>query len=404
MEATTTPEHRVALLSSGANQGKVRAHNERLVLSLVRLHESLPKSEIARRTGLSPQAASVIMRGLERDEFLIRGEPLRGQVGQPSVPMSLNPDAVYALGLKVGRGSADLVLVNFLGSPVSRLSTVYDFPEPSAVLDFVRQGVDELLEPLTPKQRQRVSGLGIASPFLLWKWAETLDLSPEQLDGWRDFDLREAVSEVTELPTILQNDATSACSAELLFGRGGEFSDFIYFFVGTFIGGGIVLNHAVFKGRTGNAGAIGPMPTMTRDGTSTQLLEFASLHNLEKRLEEHAIDPSPIKADSEDWTSFGSVLEDWLETAAHHMAQAITSSCALIDFEAAIVDGALPKSVKARFVELVNQEMNNQDMTGLMRPQIIAGQLGADARALGGASLPMVDRYLLDTNVLFKDG
>ena len=39
----------------------MRAYNERLVLSLVRRHGSLPKAEIARLTGLSPQTVSVIV-------------------------------------------------------------------------------------------------------------------------------------------------------------------------------------------------------------------------------------------------------------------------------------------------------------------------------------------------------
>ena len=72
----------------GTNQAGMRAYNERLVLTLVRRHKALAKSEIARMTGLSAQTVSVIMRQLEADELLIRGEPQRGRVGQPSVPLS----------------------------------------------------------------------------------------------------------------------------------------------------------------------------------------------------------------------------------------------------------------------------------------------------------------------------
>ncbi|MCA0340038.1 MAG: winged helix-turn-helix domain-containing protein, partial [Proteobacteria bacterium] len=50
--------------SGGANQVRVRAYNERLVMSLVRRHGSLSKAEIARRSGLSAQTVTVIMRAL----------------------------------------------------------------------------------------------------------------------------------------------------------------------------------------------------------------------------------------------------------------------------------------------------------------------------------------------------
>ena len=73
----------------GTNQSGMRAQNERLVLSLVRQHGALAKSDIARITGLSAQTVSVIMRALEQDGLLQRGTPVRGKIGQPSVPMSL---------------------------------------------------------------------------------------------------------------------------------------------------------------------------------------------------------------------------------------------------------------------------------------------------------------------------
>ena len=69
--------------SGGSNQIRVRAYNERLVLSLVRRHGALSKADIARRTGLSAQTVSVIMRALEKEGLLARGAPIRGRVGQP---------------------------------------------------------------------------------------------------------------------------------------------------------------------------------------------------------------------------------------------------------------------------------------------------------------------------------
>ena len=83
----------------GSNQSGMRDHNERLVLSLVRQQGGLAKSDIARITGLSAQTVSVIMRALEQDGLLLRGEPVRGRIGLPSVPMFLNPEGAFFLGL-----------------------------------------------------------------------------------------------------------------------------------------------------------------------------------------------------------------------------------------------------------------------------------------------------------------
>ncbi|MEO8244722.1 MAG: winged helix-turn-helix transcriptional regulator, partial [bacterium] len=154
----------------GTNQSGMRDYNERLVLSLVRHYGALAKSDIARMTGLSAQTTSVIMRALEQDGLLRRGEPVRGKIGQPSVPMSLDPDGAFFLGLKIGRRSTDLVIVDFLGNVRATHRRVYRYPTPGAVVGFVAEALPGLMQALTPDQRNRISGMGVAMPFQLWNW------------------------------------------------------------------------------------------------------------------------------------------------------------------------------------------------------------------------------------------
>jgi len=79
----------------GSNQSSLRSHNERLALQLIRTHGELTKAQATRLTGLSANAISMIFRSLEADGLLLRGEPDRGKIGQPSVPARLNPDARF---------------------------------------------------------------------------------------------------------------------------------------------------------------------------------------------------------------------------------------------------------------------------------------------------------------------
>ena len=74
--AETQEESRPQSGMRGSSQSGVRLYNERLVLSLVRRHRSLPKAEIAKLTGLSPQTVSVIVRQLEREGLLLKGQLL----------------------------------------------------------------------------------------------------------------------------------------------------------------------------------------------------------------------------------------------------------------------------------------------------------------------------------------
>jgi predicted NBD/HSP70 family sugar kinase len=364
--------------AGGANQIRVRAYNERLVLSLVRLYGALSKADIARRSGLSAQTVSVIMRELEKDGLLSRGAPVRGRVGQPSIPMHLNPDAVYSFGVKMGRRSADLVLMDFVGNIRMQLHKTYAYPLPGDFLDFI------------------VSGIA-------WNWAEEVGSPPGAMDVWRGFDLQAEVTKRVSYPVFLQNDATSACGAELVFGVGPSYPDFVYFFIGSFIGGGIVLNSAIFSGRTGTAGAIGPLPVRGKNGETLQLLEIASIFVLENMLRERGIDPEPLWYSADDWVDFGEAMELWIQDSAKALAQGIVAAASIIDFSAAVIDGGFPGWVRERIVRATIREAEKLDLQGVVMPEIIEGAVGSQARAIGGASLPIFARYLTDQNVLFKE-
>ncbi len=387
----------------GSNQVRVRAYNERLVLSLVRQNPGCSKADIARLTGLSAQTVSVIMRSLESDELLMRGEPIRGRVGQPSVPMFINPEAVFSFGVKIGRRSADLVLMDFAGNIREQRHRTYRYPHPDHLLPFICEGIAEMEAAMTATMRGRIAGIGIAAPFELWNWAEEVGAPEGAMEIWRHVDLQVEVQTRMAHPVYLRNDATSACGAELVFGAGQRYPDFVYFYIGSFIGGGIVVNSSLFVGRTGTAGAIGPLPVRDKHGQTRQLLDIASIFVLENLLRERGIDPQPLWYAAEEWIDFGEPLEIWLQDTAAALAQAVIAAASIIDFSAAIIDGGFPSWVRHRLVKATVEAMNRLDLQGVVIPDIVEGEVGDQARAIGGASLPIFHRYLIDQAVLFKD-
>ncbi len=295
-------------IASGADQAGVRLYNERLLLSLVRRFGPLSKIEVAKLTGLSVQSTSAIMNRLRADGLLKREAPLRGRVGQPTIPMSLDPEGAYSLGLKIGRRSCDLVLIDFRGAVRRRAHRTFAFPTPAMILDFVRASLPALVEPLNDAQRRRIAGLGIASPFQLWNWEAEIGAPAGAMAEWRDFDTAGEIASISPYPVTLCNDATAACAAEFFFGRGWRYRDFLCFFIGAFIGGGLVLDGALRPGRTGNAGALGSMPVMPKSegGVAPQLIACASICQLERRLEGAGIDASSMWATPDAWADFGS--------------------------------------------------------------------------------------------------
>ncbi len=391
----------------GSNQSGMRAHNERLVLGLVRTEGALAKSDIARMTGLSAQTVSVIMRALEQDGLLVRGEPVRGRIGQPSVPMSLNADGAFFLGLKIGRRSANLILVDFLGTVRGMQRRTYHYPTPGGVVAFVAEALPGLLHKLPASQRGRLSGMGVAMPFQLWNWVQAIGAPQDEMDEWRVRDIQAELAAVTGLPVYVQNDATSACGAELVFGTGERPRDFLYFYFGYFIGGGLVLNGQLYLGRTGNAAGVGPMPLPGPEGAPggrmRRLLDVASMSVLAQSMEAAGESSDHLWESPEAWRVSEGVLRNWVEQAAEGLALATLTAGTLLELEAVLIDGWMPADIRALVTEKTAEALNRYDLSGLSPIAVREGTVGALARSLGAAAIPLSQRYLIDQNAARRE-
>jgi predicted NBD/HSP70 family sugar kinase len=388
----------------GTNQSGMRAQNERLVLSLVRQHGALAKSDIARITGLSAQTVSVIMRQLEQDGLLQRGAPVRGRIGQPSVPMSLHAGGAYFFGLKIGRRSADLILIDFLGRVRETRRQVYRYPTPGSVIEFVSDMLPELIAALPLSSQSRIGGLGIAMPFQLWNWVQFIGAPQAEMDAWRDRDIQAELAALTGIPVYVQNDATAACGAELVFGTGERPKDFLYFYFGYFIGGGLVLNGQLFTGRTGNAAGVGPIPVPGPDGRMRRLLSVASMSTLADAMDRSGESSGHLWEQHDNWIVSRPVLDTWMDAAADGLASAILSASTLMELEAVLIDGWMPESIRAEVTRRTAAALHRLDLSGVDAPQIREGTVGAQARALGAAAIPLSQRYLIDQNAAAREG
>lgn len=378
----------------GSNQTTVRDHNERLVLHLIRRHGALTKAEATRETGLSPNAVSMIFKALEQDNLLLRDDPLRGRIGQPSVPLRLNPDAHFYIGLKIGRRSFDMVVIDFCGGVRARRTRAHRYPTPISARNFVKTELPHLLRSAHVKRAQ-ISGSGIAMPTGLWEWLDDFDASPGDMEAWRDFKPERDLGDVLPGPILVENDGTAACRSEWTFGQEAGRRHSIYFFLGTFVGGGIVLNGSVFRGCYGNSGGFGPLRIPDEPG-GTRLIDHASLMTLERML---AANGKPVDATTfldGQWTELEPVLTQWIARAGRSLAHAIVSTAAVIDFEAVILDGPFPDDIRTRLRREIEKQLDRLDLQGIMRPQTFSGSFGGVARAIGAAAGHIASRYMID--------
>ena len=391
--------------SRGSNQGGMRQFNERVVLHALRTHGPTPKAELARLTGLTAQTIGLITARLDEDQLLRREAPIRGKIGQPSVPLGLNPDGALAVGIKIGRRSADWLLVDFCGVVRRREVVHYPFPDAHTLLPLVESHLQSLLAELGPL-RPRVVGVGVAAPFQMGGWHRMLGLSEAQAAAWNELDLQAEVQRMTDLPVSFAKDTAAATVAELVLGKGRHIDSFLYLFLDTFVGGGLVLHSHLHRGLNGNAGAVASVPLTTAvagGSTPPQLVSQASLWDLEQRLRDHGLDATAAYDERALRAPWAEHTHPWLQDCAQALAQCVVSGAAFVDVDAVVVDGSMAPEVLALLLAQTRTALGGYNWEGLFAPpRLEAGSLGTDARALGGALLPLHACFAPEHGIFLK--
>jgi predicted NBD/HSP70 family sugar kinase len=394
----------------GSNHTGMRQFNERTVLRAIRHEGAIPKADLARLTQLSSQTVSIIVNRLLEDGLLIKQDRIRGKIGQPSVPLAINPDGAYSIGLQVGRRSLEVVVTDFLGQMRHQWQHTYPYPSPDEVLPKIKEGLKLMQKRMGGEAWKRAVGIGLSAPLAMHEWGDLMGKKAQKaMVDWENIDLVQEVQAMSALPVEFAKDTTAACVAELVQGLGRDVPNFLYVYVGTFVGGGLVMDGHIVNGPRGNAGAIGSMPiglpplgTRANANTPAQLLQLASGWQLEQALMAAGHDPLMVQQDAIMSPEFSAFTQPWLSQAAKALAMSATSAAALLDLDAIIMDGSLNPKLLQALIQQTEASLTQFSFDGIHQPQILAGRVGNHARALGGALLPLHAQFFPDKDIFLK--
>ncbi|PTQ09438.1 transcriptional regulator [Sphingomonas oleivorans] len=390
-------------MQRGSNVVGVRRYNERLVLSSIRRMNGASKADLARSTGLSPQAVLRIVEDLESEGLLVRAGKRTGGMGQPSTILRVNADGGYTIGVEIGRDQITCVLLNFDCEILAKRVDRVTFPELPHVIAEIRNFADRELDALNEAQRARFLGIGIAMPWFLGEWRKEIGISAEQAREWQKADVEETFRSGLDCPIFFENDGNAGALAELLCGVGLSLNNYLYCHLGTFIGGGLVLGGQIQTGRHGNAAALASMPVPGRGGKGQDyLLHHASLYRLKALLHD-----APLRDGSPH--SMAAYLDRnphearvWIEECANALAFAVIGANSLLDLDAIVLNGALPDAVIDRLIEVLRQRIRIDPPRDFFEPVLLRGNIGEIAPAVGAGLLPLHATFSPNLRSLLK--
>ncbi len=393
----------------GSNSAAIRHFNERVVLAALRRLGEASKADLARHVNLTQNTAGQIVRDLENQNLVRASGKRAGLRGQPATLLRLDPGGAYGIGVKLGRRTLDGLLVDFAGRVLKVRRQEGDLPPPEEALRLVRDHVAALRRAVPAPKRGRIAGVGLATPYNLGSWRRELDLPDELSAAWTAFDLGAGLRAALDLPVVVENDGTAAAVAELFQGHGRELDDFAVVYIGAAVGGGVVLGGDYRRGASGNAGDIGLMPvppsrlaTAPRPSRGSDiLLNRASVNALVRHLRLNGVAAATNLELEEAIPRRPDLVGEWLEDCADALVNPLLSISSLLDLQAIVVDGNLPRALVERLVARLRVLLERNAPEARDPPVLRLGTAGRDAAAIGAALLPLHSSYGPAPEVLF---
>ena len=241
----------------GTNLPRMGDFNLTVILDAIRRSSGgLSRVELAQIVGLSPQTISNISRRLLDQNLIVEAGKEGSGPGKPRTILRLNPAGMYAVGVHLDPTVTTFVVLDLVGSVVrhSRINTP-GASDPDGIIAIIASEIKDLVA-ASGVDPDKIAGLGVAAPGPI-NLDEGTVVDPPLLLGWDRVPLRDALAEATGLSTLVDKDVTSAAVAETWAGGPSGEGSFVFMYMGTGIGCGIVLNDEVVRGTSGNAGEIG---------------------------------------------------------------------------------------------------------------------------------------------------
>lgn len=230
--------------------------NRGRVIDAIRAAGEISRVELVRLMASNAATISTVVRSLIDDGLVVESGRAASTGGKPPVLLALAPDSRYAVGVTLDGSGISYVVANLGGAIVGRLRRRgLGGESPQEVVDRIGAEMTSLVDHVGVDPA-RILGVGIVSPGPITS-SNGMALTPPAMTAWRDFPLADALAARTQLPVLVENDASAAAVGEYWAGAGALSRCFAALYMGTGIGAGLMLDGVLHRGTSGNTGEIG---------------------------------------------------------------------------------------------------------------------------------------------------
>lgn len=275
-----------------------------------------------------------------------------------------------------------------------------------AILREIASGVEEAIAEAGITVEE-IGGVGVGSPGPLDSERGVILFSANM--AVRDFPLGPDLARFLGRPVLVENDVRVGGYGEFRLGAGKGHKNLLAAFVGTGIGGCVIINGEVVRGLTGNAGEIGHivikangprcgcgrrgcLEAMASRTAMTRRIRKAISKGQPSSLEGQLGSKSATKLKSRELASAyqlrDPVVVKEVQRAAHYLGLGLGSLVNVLSPEMVIVGGGVAEAIGEPYLEIVRVSAHETILADPEnKTQIVLAALGDDAGILGGALL-----------------
>jgi len=263
-----------------ATHEDTRNQNRRFVLQCLFSTSPTTRANIARATGLTRATVSDLVSELVHDGLVLELGTAPSKGGKPPTLLTVADDAYHVVTIRLSGSRWTGSVLTLRRRVIESFSVRSTGRRGSPAIDALY----DLIARLLASTRQRVLGIGIATPGVVTPDGTVVEATA--LD-WHGIAVGELVSDRFSLPTHVINDASAIALAEYSLGGHGTDNLFVVK-IGTGVGAGIILDGRPYAGEGSAAGEIGHMAvlsTFSDEDAATTLEDVTSAHAIAERLD-----------------------------------------------------------------------------------------------------------------------
>ena len=380
----------------------LRKSNRARALWEVFLNGPLTRQEVGTVAGLSPATVSNLVAALVAEGVVAEVGLEDSNGGRPRGLLQVNPGYGYVIGVDVGETAFLVELFDFGLQPLARHTSVTDMTvlDPDDAVSHIVAGVEAVIAE-AGVARTAILGVGVGVPGLVEHHADAVVHG--QSVGWHAVPLEKMLRDRTRLPILVDNGAKTLGQAERWFGAARSTGNAVIVLLGIGVGMCIISNGEVYRGATSSAGEWGHTTVVAggrtcRCGAQGCLEAYVGAGAIVARYEQlkrrrAASGPGELEAGIAGIIARAGrdrIADQVLDETVSYLGAGLADLVNLFNPERIVVGGWLGRTLSDALLPRIRAAAERQALRlPFSRVEIVKAELGPDAVALGGATLPI---------------